>query len=116
MNLLSLSFFSISLMIACLEDVLKIHFSLASNTESTKISFSSVQNVLLLIHRYLEISRFAYSSKSCINLFWLNFLIKFYLIFRQFWNMNITKKIFHFYLSFLFPRFEKSFVKFSDVF
>ena len=103
MNLLSLISnllpFFISLIIVCLWDLLKIPFPVTSDTEPTKIP--SVQSktfhkILLLIHRYLEICRFACFSKSWINLFWLNFP----------------------FLSFLslFPRFEKSFVKFSDVF
>ena len=45
MNLLSLSFFSINLIIACLWDVLKCTCSLVSDEESIKISLSSLQNV-----------------------------------------------------------------------
>ena len=45
MNLLSLSFFSINLMIACLWDALECPFSLVSDTEFIKIFFSSFQRV-----------------------------------------------------------------------
>ena len=75
MNLLSLSFFSTNLMIACLRDIIKFPFSLVSHTESTKISFSLFKmfhKILWLSHRYLEICHFAYFSENRLNLFLLN--------------------------------------------
>ena len=70
--------FSINLMIACLWNVLKCPFSLASDTESIRISFSSLQNYFVdrSLPLYLEVYHFECFLENPILFFQLNLLQK----------------------------------------
>ena len=120
MNPLSLSFFSINLMIVCLLDVLKCPFALVSDIESIKISFHNVSKmfhkIVLLIYRYLEIYHVACFLENCINPCRLNRPHKFCFIFTDFWNIDMTEKTFNFCPCFLFALFKKSLIEFYYTF
>ena len=101
-------------MTACLWDVFKIPFFLASDTESKKISSiksKTLHKILLLIHHYLEICCFAYFSKDFINLFCLNFPHKVLLDFERVLEYQHHWKNVAFLSQFFVPLFRKEFHK-----
>ena len=104
--------FSINLMTACLWNVLKCLFSLASDLESIRISFTSLQNYF--VDRSLPggLSFWMLFRESCTFFSVKSSSKRFGFIFREFWNFDMTEKTFNFCHGFLFAFFKKNFVEF----